>query len=1041
MTKNQSVLPTFPPQVQASHHIFTHHQSANLLSSIDVNMKLSLCQVASLLLLQTACAFSAPKPTVQKVDPPKQIKKKKPLPETELINRRKSPALWRDDLTLSALPSGKQTTHVFAGPKRPPEVMAPCGGFPQLKAAIANGADSVYVGLTAFSARARAANFSPSELHQAVKIAHQAGVKVYVAMNTLVFQQELHEIADWIRLCDDADVDALIVQDIGVTKLVQKIAPNLEIHASTQQTVTNTDGVMYAKERGGATRVVLGRELSVEEIRCVTRDIAALDEDEVEVEAFVHGALCVSYSGQCFSSEAWGGRSANRGQCAQACRLPYGLIQNGELVDLQDMNYVLSPQDLCGLDQVEDLIRAGVSCLKIEGRLKDENYVAATTRAYRNAVDTVWEKILKERGMDDQIGSARARSLASYETVSKQELAQLFSRGQDESNDGLTPGFFEGSQHQRLVRGRSPRHRGIHVGRVVEGTSPRNGLVIANDDFASSLKRGDGIVVDRGMPQEQELGGPIFDVQDMMDGTMIVHFSNGVEKGWKNTDDESRRGLGSRTPLAPPGAHVWKTSDAVVDKKMRKLIESAPPRVLVRVSVTGSIGTPVTVQIHDLITGQVGIGKSEGELVEAEQKGIDEKSVRKAIGTLGNTQWKLPEDDSSIDLSGLDMTAWCPISWVKKARQGAVENLLEMSGGAGEDNIMSYDADDLIMATIGKSQDALVSAIIEESKSGVGDPSSKTSISVLARDQAQVDALCEMIDSGFDVNEIIIDFLEVDGMREAVSKVRETAGTRVVVATPRIIKPGEEGIWQTLLRLEPDGLLIRSSGLVHKMMALGGQGAKVDVGKGQYAQIPELIGDFSLNAINTITTNELLEFGGLSRLTAAYDLSANAITELAQAMGGAASKFEVIAHTHLPIFHTEHCVFARFLSKGNSYTDCGHVCTNNNIHLRDQSGKDNLVLADMGCRNTVFSAEAQSGVHSVREWADAGVGTLRIELVDEGKDDVKKIVKGYLSVLSGAERAATVWEDLKDIRDSNGRTGGVSHGSLKNGVERRAGEL
>ena len=250
--------------------------------------------------------------------------------------------------------------------------MAPCGGFPQLKAAVANGADSIYLGLSAFSARARASNFSPSELHEAVKLCHQSGVKVYVALNVLVFQKELEEVAKWIQVCDKANVDALIVQDIGVTKLAQKIAPNLEIHASTQQTVTNTDGVMYAKNRGGANRVVLGRELSIEEIKAVTRDIEVLEDDEVEVETFVHGALCVSYSGQCFSSEAWGGRSANRGQCAQACRLPYGLIQNGELKDLQDMSYLLSPQDLCGLDQVEDLVRAGVSCLKIEGRLKGE---------------------------------------------------------------------------------------------------------------------------------------------------------------------------------------------------------------------------------------------------------------------------------------------------------------------------------------------------------------------------------------------------------------------------------------------------------------------------------------------------------------------------------------------------------------------------------------------------------------------------------------------------------------------------------------------
>jgi collagenase-like PrtC family protease len=221
----------------------------------------------------------------------------------------------------------------------------------------------------------------------------------------------------------------------------------------------------------------------------------------------------------------------------------------------------------------------------------------------------------------------------------------------------------------------------------------------------------------------------------------------------------------------------------------------------------------------------------------------------------------------------------------------------------------------------------------------------------------------------------------------------------------------------------------------------GGQGTEVDVGGEKYVRIPELIGDFSLNAVNSVTASELLDYGGLSRITAAYDLSARSITELAKVMNGAATKLEVIAHAHLPIFHTEHCVFARFLSKGNSYIDCGHVCTRNNIHLRDQNGKDNLVLADMGCRNTVFSAEAQSGIHSVKEWIEAGVGTLRIELVDEGENDVKRIIKGYLDVIDGNVKASSVWETLKDIRDSNGRAGGVSHGSLRNNTERRAGEL
>lgn len=907
-----------------------------------------------------------------------------------------------------------------------------------MHAAISNGADAVYLGLSAFSARARASNFSPSELVEAVKLAHMSGVKVYVALNVLVFQNELKEVAEWIQVCDRANVDALIVQDIGVARLAQKIAPNLEIHASTQQTVTNTDGVMYAKERGGANRVVLGRELSLDEIRAVTRDLNVLSEEQVEVETFVHGALCVSYSGQCFSSEAWGGRSANRGQCAQACRLPYGLIRNGELVDLQDMSYLLSPQDLCGLDQVEELVRAGVSCLKIEGRLKDENYVAATTRAYRNAVDAAWEKILKENGHDDtQTTFHRSKMLETNVTVSKLELAQMFSRGQDESNDGLTPGFFEGSKHQRLVRGRSPRHRGIHMGRVLDGSSPRNGLIIANDQKHDiTLKRGDGIVVDRGLPQEEELGGPIFDVQDMGDGTTRILFSNLVQKEWKRKDDNARRGLGSRTPLVPVGAHVWKTSDATVEKKMKKLADASAPKIPVKVEVDGKIGTRLIVRVHNLVTGAVGIGESDGVLEHPRVTGLDEASIRKAIGTLGNTKFILRDEENGLDLHGLDMNAWCPISWVKKTRQKAIENLIgDHNDDSQEIQISRSNKNDEVLTNI-------VETVIGKYSESQRDPQRKSaSLSVLARYQNQVEALCEMIENGIPIDEIIIDFLEVEGMSEAVSTVRMLQlPVKIVLATPRIMKPGEEGIWKTLLRLEPDGLLIRSAGLVHKLQMLGGAGALVDVG-GKHVKIPKLIGDFSLNAVNSVTTRELLDFGGLSRITAGYDLSARAITELAQVMNGAATKLEVIAHAHLPIFHTEHCVFARFLSKGNSYVDCGHVCTRNNVHLRDQTGKDNLVLADMGCRNTVFAAEAQSGIHSVKEWIEAGVGTLRIELVDEGKNDTKRIVESYLDVMDGKAKASAAWEILKDIRDSNGRAGGVSHGSFRNSSERRAGEI
>ena len=363
-------------------------------------------------------------------------------------------------------PRRRKTPELFDEVKGPgitlrqkPEVMAPAGGWPQLKAAVHNGADAVYFGLSTFSARARATNFDPgSELDEVIAYLRENEVRGYVALNTLAFDKELDEIERLLRRCSEAGVDAVIVQDVGVMALAREVAPELPIHASTQQSISSADGAEFARERG-ATRVVVGRELSTQEIASVARGTSA------EVEAFVHGALCISWSGQCLSSEAWGGRSANRGQCAQACRLPYGVIVDGSRKE--GLQYALSPGDLCGLDDVPQLIEAGVSCFKIEGRLKDERYVAATTRAYREAIDAVW---------DDH---------ADEHTVSRDDLRQVFARGQDSTRDGLTPGFLRGPKHQSLVVGNAPRHRGVLAGRVVEVYPKKQGLELVVEPSAA----------------------------------------------------------------------------------------------------------------------------------------------------------------------------------------------------------------------------------------------------------------------------------------------------------------------------------------------------------------------------------------------------------------------------------------------------------------------------------------------------------------------------------------------------------------------------
>eukprot|EP00588_Corethron_pennatum_P010555 CAMPEP_0194273092 /NCGR_PEP_ID=MMETSP0169-20130528/6500_1 /TAXON_ID=218684 /ORGANISM="Corethron pennatum, Strain L29A3" /LENGTH=959 /DNA_ID=CAMNT_0039015937 /DNA_START=106 /DNA_END=2981 /DNA_ORIENTATION=+ len=926
----------------------------------------------------TALFISAPQ--IRRPHDPALSATRRTLAPEQAILRRKSPALWRtltpppvviDDGPAAAVPQRRPLTK--------PEIMAPAGGIPQLRAAIANGADSVYVGLSSFSARARAANFDPGrELTEAVALAHAHGVRVYVALNTLAFDGELREVERLLRKCEEADVDAVIVQDAAVCALWRGLgggtpALRMELHASTQQTVTDAHGALAAA-RGGARRVVLGRELSVGEMDSVASALPP----HVEVEAFVHGALCVSYSGQCLSSESWGGRSANRGQCAQACRLPYGLVADGVLSDFIDESYLLSPQDLCGVHHVEAMMRAGVSCLKIEGRLKGPEYVAATAAAYRNAVDDAWEKSCREVGKDP--GPRRkVRDVADF------ELAQIFSRGQDGDHTGLSAGFLNGPAHQMVVRGNSPRHRGIYVGRVSKWTDAGDNVLVIEGKTGDleQIRRGDGVVCDRGLAQLEEMGGSLFDVGsvekfgDGSAGRLRVRFGRNDAQKWADADC----GRGKGPPLVPTGAIVWRTHSPSVSKKLAKMASAPlPPPAQeggrVSVTVSGTVGEPFQVHLSMEDRDISGVGASDGLLEAAMGGGWNLKKITKAIGQLGDTPWDLLGD---VDLSRLGAEVYFPMGWVKEARRRAVEDLRSQM--------------DECLAATDEGADAWVPALpdhsvaerLMEDSAGItfdlenrrGDEGVFTRLSVLARNLEQVSTLVKMVASGRCIDEIMVDFLEVDGMREAARLVRSlppSCTTRLVVAAPRIIKPDEEGIWRTLLSLEPDALLVRSPGLVERLLSLGGTGTDIDVGTPDaphVVRVPPLLGDFSLNVCNTPTAREWLgPDGGLARVTASYDLNARSITDLAEAAGpAAASRMEAVVHAHIPIFHTEHCVFARFLSEGNSYTDCGHVCTRHDVRLRDEKGKDHLVLADMGCRNTVFAGQAQSGVHSLREWA------------------------------------------------------------------------
>ncbi|MFM8877710.1 MAG: peptidase U32 family protein, partial [Verrucomicrobiota bacterium] len=450
---------------------------------------------------------------------------------------------------------------------RLPELLAPAGDWECARAAVENGADAIYFGLDRFNARMRARNFTEADLPALMEFLHRRGVRGYVTFNTLVFTEELADAEDYLRSVIAAGVDAAIVQDVGICRLIRKISPDFPIHGSTQLTVTSPAGVEFARSLG-CELVVLARENSIREIEAIQsaqrdRVQVAGGPEPLPLEVFVHGALCVAYSGQCLTSESLGGRSANRGECAQACRMPYELVSDGKTVDLGDRRYLLSPQDLSGLEVLPDLVRAGVRSLKIEGRLKSPEYVASITRVYRQALDRIGGGAPASTSQGPTAVSAQARY----------ELEMAFSRG-------LHTGWFRGINNQELAHARFGKKRGVYLGEV-SAVGP-NAVRLR---LEGPLKPGDGVGFDAGRPDLPEEGGRIYGVRPLRDGFVELTFGSGAV-------DFHRVQVGHR---------LWKTDDPELNRDLRKTFEGDAPRQTrpLLFEAHGAAGTPMTLIVRD----------------------------------------------------------------------------------------------------------------------------------------------------------------------------------------------------------------------------------------------------------------------------------------------------------------------------------------------------------------------------------------------------------------------------------------------------------
>jgi U32 family peptidase len=458
-----------------------------------------------------------------------------------------------------------------------PELLAPAGDWECARAAVENGADAIYFGLERFNARMRAQNFTEADLPRLMDFLHRRGVKGYVTFNTLVFEDEMAAAEQYLRVLIAAGVDAAIVQDVGICRLIRRISPDFPIHASTQMTITSAAGIEFAR-RLGAQLVVLARECSIKEIEKIRPSALPL-------EVFVHGALCVAYSGQCLTSESLGGRSANRGECAQACRMPYELVADGKTVDLGDRRYLLSPQDLAGVEVLQDLIHAGVASFKIEGRLKSPEYVANITRIYRTALDNAPQP----------------------QDATRYNMEMAFSRG-------LYTGWLGGIDNQRLVHGRFGKKRGVYLGEV-----RRAGRTSIFARLQAPLKPGDGIVFDAGHPDQEEEGGRVSTVSNGEESEIRIFGE--IDLGRVHAGDK-----------------IWKTSDPELDRKLRQTYSGASPhfRRPLDLEIHGRVGAPMTVIARDEAGAVVEVA-SATPLAAAEKHPLTAERLREHLGRMGGT--------------------------------------------------------------------------------------------------------------------------------------------------------------------------------------------------------------------------------------------------------------------------------------------------------------------------------------------------------------------------------------------------------------------
>ena len=811
-----------------------------------------------------------------------------------------------------------------------PELLAPVGDFECLKAAVQNGADAVYFGGSMFNARASAANFEGQNLINAIRYAKLRNVKINFALNILLKDDEFDDAVKLAKRVYDLGVDAVIVQDLGLARYIIEHFPDMEVHASTQMTAHNLQGVQEL-EKLGFKRVVLSRELSIHDIEYICGNT------NVEIETFVHGALCISYSGQCLMSSTIGARSGNRGKCAQTCRLPYELIQetprNYSSIphdDVIDKGYLLSPRDLMGLEYLPRLIQAGVKSFKIEGRLKNPEYVATVTRIYRKYIDMYLEN-------------------DTYEIDKKdiEDLALAFNRG------GFSNGNFDTEPNLNYVYPERPSNQGIYIGNV-SAFNPKKGLVTFTTN--APVKIGDNFT--------HEAETHRYTVSELMIDNQNVKFAS---EGQKIT-------IGRIKSDIKLGDKLYKLSDSENNKNIAEFIKKENKKINLNAYLTARKGKPLQLEVTSLDSedgvyfSMSACAISEIVPIDSISNAITRERIAEQLEKTTDTQFKF--ETINIDL---DSNTYIPkISEINRLRRECLQSLQEQA-------IERFER------TTPNKLDRISNLGLDDNKPRINKEKLKEilleSLSEVSREKYRhYTLLLNKLNLIYDyskLNNVDIIYIPLRYfMKKEYADVIKLLGTKgkIYIQLPNIIKDNFRNVFFGNLDKYIDELDVK--GIVVTNIS----GAEFVE---RYKEKLDIVCNYTLNVFNNNTITELAEIG-FDRVMLSPELDRKTLENLAKE---AIVPTEIMVYGNLPLMNIGYCP----LGKSNKcYPTCDMKCKlNYKYYIRDRLGYKFRVIPDnMQTITTIYNSKITS-----IPYENFASQFIKMSILDESIEEINEIIQ------------------------------------------------